>query len=80
MSNLNLQEYGSSGHRQGDFREDALGIRCVQAARYQSENPTDDAGKWDAGLHQDKPQGVLQAGGCEGSLSRGRDETVYCSQ
>ena len=22
MSNLNLQEYGSSGYRQGDFRED----------------------------------------------------------
>ena len=27
MSNLNLQEYGSSGYRQGDFREDALGVR-----------------------------------------------------
>ena len=27
MSNLKLQEHGSSGHRQGDFREDALGIR-----------------------------------------------------
>ena len=52
----------------------------VQAARYQSENPTDDAGEWDAGLHQDKPQGVLQAGGCEDCLSRGGDETVYCSQ
>lgn len=27
MSNLKLQEHGSSGYRQGDFREDALGIR-----------------------------------------------------
>ena len=27
MSNLKLQEYGSSGHRQGDFREDTLGVR-----------------------------------------------------
>ena len=27
MLNLKLQEYGSSGHRQGDFREDAFGIR-----------------------------------------------------
>lgn len=27
MSNLKLQEYGSSGHRQENFREDAFGIR-----------------------------------------------------
>ncbi len=45
-----------------------------------SPRTTDDAGEWDAGLHQDKPQGVLQAGGCEDCLSRGGDETVYCSQ
>lgn len=27
MSNLKFKNYGSSSHRQGDFREDALGIR-----------------------------------------------------
>ena len=27
MSNLKFKNYGSSGHRQGDFREDAFGIR-----------------------------------------------------
>ena len=43
-------------------------------------SPRTDAGERDAGLHQDKPQGVLQTGGCEGCLSRGGDETVYCSQ
>lgn len=27
MSDLNLQEYGGSGYRQGDFREGTLGVR-----------------------------------------------------
>ena len=33
MSNLKLQGYGSSGHRQGDFREDALGIFAEKVER-----------------------------------------------
>jgi hypothetical protein len=49
----------------------------VQAALRQPENLADDAGERDAGLHEDKPQGVLQAGGREGRLSRSRSETAY---
>ena len=52
----------------------------MQAALRQPENLADDAGERDAGLHEDKPQGVLQAGGREGRLSRGGNETVYNSR
>lgn len=52
----------------------------MQVALHQSENFADDAGERNAGLHQNKPQGVLQAGGCEGRLSRGGNETVYNSR
>lgn len=68
------REYEDLGERKWLDSDD------VQAARYQSKNPTDDAGERYAGLHQDKPQGVLQAGGCEGCLSRGRNETAYWRQ
>ena len=52
----------------------------MQAALHQSENLAVDAGERNIGIHQDKPQGVLQAGGCEGRLSRGGNETVYNSR
>lgn len=52
----------------------------MQAALRQPENLADDAGERNIGIHQDKPQGVLQAGGCEGRLSRGGNETVYNSR
>lgn len=52
----------------------------MQAALHQSENLADDAGERNAGLHQNKPQGVLQAGGREGRLSCGGNETVYNSR
>ena len=52
----------------------------MQVALHQSENFADDAGERNAGLHQNKPQGVLQAGGREGRLSRGGNETVYNSR
>lgn len=52
----------------------------MQVALHQSENLADDAGERNAGLHQNKPQGVLQAGGREGRLSRGGNETVYNSR
>jgi len=52
----------------------------VQAALHQSENLADDAGERNSGLHQNKPQGVLQTGGRESRLSRGGNETVYNSR
>lgn len=52
----------------------------MQAALHQSENLADDAGERNAGLHQNKPQSILQTGGREGRLSRGGNETVYNSQ
>jgi hypothetical protein len=47
---------------------------------HQSENLADDAGERNAGLYQNKPQGILQTGGCEVHLSRDGNETVYNSR